>query len=394
MDKNFEDYYGILRIDQNASNAVIRKAYLDLVMKHHPDKNLGQTAKQLEFCKRIIKAYQVLSDPMQRKEYDRNYQDRKKRQQTNASQQGRGNKESHGSNSQKNGHFFRREVINKILVNKEDPIANRKKSLSHIIIIMHILLVNKEGMTGVVKMNGIETRLTYEGVPLILCSPQILLRLYYFITMDKNFEDYYDILGVDSKATNATIRKAFQILIKKNHPDKNPRQTASALDSCKRIIKAYKVLSDPLQRKEYDRNYQDRKKRQQSNGNQQGRGNKESHGSNSQKNGHSSGNQEKKKYEHRPKSEHKKENNHNGHSSTNQERSHQQNTGQQRRPNSEQKEKPKPHYNHNAHSSGNQGRHDWRRQDERDRNQSNFKNRDHAYYQESWQEDYDLPGIA
>jgi DnaJ-class molecular chaperone len=54
---------------RKASADVIRKAYLQLSMKNHPDKNPGDEAAKRRF-QQISEAYQVLSDPKLRSKYD------------------------------------------------------------------------------------------------------------------------------------------------------------------------------------------------------------------------------------------------------------------------------------------------------------------------------------
>ncbi|MDX1535840.1 MAG: DnaJ domain-containing protein [Candidatus Spechtbacterales bacterium] len=60
-----KDYYKVLGVDKSASQDEIKKAYRKLAHKHHPDRG-GQ---EDEF-KKINEAYQVLSDPKKRKQYD------------------------------------------------------------------------------------------------------------------------------------------------------------------------------------------------------------------------------------------------------------------------------------------------------------------------------------
>jgi molecular chaperone DnaJ len=60
-------------------------------------------------------------------------------------------------------------------------------------------------------------------------------------------KDYYKILGVDKKADNDAIKKAFRELSKKYHPD-----VGGSEEEFKEINEAYSVLSDPLKRKQYD----------------------------------------------------------------------------------------------------------------------------------------------
>src|SRR5688572_20331583 len=58
-------YYDILSVNKTAPPKEIKKAYRKLALQHHPDKG----GKEDDF-KEISKAYEVLSDPEQRKMYD------------------------------------------------------------------------------------------------------------------------------------------------------------------------------------------------------------------------------------------------------------------------------------------------------------------------------------
>jgi molecular chaperone DnaJ len=62
------DYYQVLQIQPNASAAEIKKAYRQLALKFHPDKNNSQLAAT-QFVL-INEAYAVLSNPAARRKYD------------------------------------------------------------------------------------------------------------------------------------------------------------------------------------------------------------------------------------------------------------------------------------------------------------------------------------
>lgn len=66
-----------------------------------------------------------------------------------------------------------------------------------------------------------------------------------------DYKDYYSVLGVDKKASQDDIKKAYRKLAVKFHPDKNP-ENKTAEEKFKDISEAYEVLKDPEKRKQYD----------------------------------------------------------------------------------------------------------------------------------------------
>jgi len=63
------DYYEVLGIGRNATEAEIKKAYRQAALKYHPDKNPGNKEAEERF-KEAAEAYAVLSDPEKRRLYD------------------------------------------------------------------------------------------------------------------------------------------------------------------------------------------------------------------------------------------------------------------------------------------------------------------------------------
>ncbi len=66
------DYYRLLRVDPNASQDQIHKAFRNLARQYHPDVNPGDEGAEEEF-KAISEAYDVLSDPDKRRVYDEHF---------------------------------------------------------------------------------------------------------------------------------------------------------------------------------------------------------------------------------------------------------------------------------------------------------------------------------
>ena len=64
-----ENFYDILGINVNSNSSEIKKAYRALSMKYHPDKNPGDNEAVGKFQK-LSEAYETLSDPVKKEEYD------------------------------------------------------------------------------------------------------------------------------------------------------------------------------------------------------------------------------------------------------------------------------------------------------------------------------------
>ncbi|HOT89005.1 MAG TPA: molecular chaperone DnaJ [Bacteroidales bacterium] len=63
------DYYEVLGVQKNASEAELKKAYRQMAIKYHPDKNPGDKASEEKF-KEAAEAYEVLSNPEKKQKYD------------------------------------------------------------------------------------------------------------------------------------------------------------------------------------------------------------------------------------------------------------------------------------------------------------------------------------
>lgn len=65
-----EDFYKLLGVDKNASEAEIKKSYRKMAMKYHPDRNKDKPEGAEQKFKEVKEAYEILSDPQKRAAYD------------------------------------------------------------------------------------------------------------------------------------------------------------------------------------------------------------------------------------------------------------------------------------------------------------------------------------
>jgi curved DNA-binding protein CbpA len=88
-----QTYYDVLELDRGASELEIKKSYRRLALQYHPDRNHSPTAK--EKFQLIGIAYETLSDPQSRKEYDNVLQF-----------SGGGGKSSGGAGARHDNHYY------------------------------------------------------------------------------------------------------------------------------------------------------------------------------------------------------------------------------------------------------------------------------------------------
>uniref|UniRef100_A0A8C9AHQ0 J domain-containing protein n=1 Tax=Prolemur simus TaxID=1328070 RepID=A0A8C9AHQ0_PROSS len=74
------NYYKVLGVPQNASSSDIKKAYHQLALQVHPDKNPENKEAAEEKFKQVAEAYAVLSDAKKRNDYDKSRGNHTKRE--------------------------------------------------------------------------------------------------------------------------------------------------------------------------------------------------------------------------------------------------------------------------------------------------------------------------
>lgn len=67
---NKRDYYEVLGVDKNASEADIKKAFKKMARKYHPDLNPDKKKEAEAKFKEVNEAYEVLSDAQKKAQYD------------------------------------------------------------------------------------------------------------------------------------------------------------------------------------------------------------------------------------------------------------------------------------------------------------------------------------
>jgi len=65
-----KDYYQILGVDKNAGDDAIKKAYKQMALKWHPDRNPNNTEAASKKFKEVSEAFEVLSDKNKKAVYD------------------------------------------------------------------------------------------------------------------------------------------------------------------------------------------------------------------------------------------------------------------------------------------------------------------------------------
>lgn len=151
-----KDYYGILEVNEKASQEIIEKAYKTLVKKYHPDLYSSVQKKDAEIkLKDINEAYHILSDNFLRSQYDLELQKERNRVQT-ASNETVENMQNRQQYQQNMTQQRNRNILNKESKKDQTEYVQNKNNVGTIFGIMDLvkeLWSNKPQRTEKRKMN-------------------------------------------------------------------------------------------------------------------------------------------------------------------------------------------------------------------------------------------------
>ena len=151
-----KDYYGILEVNEKASQEIIEKAYKTLVKKYHPDLYSSVQKKDAEIkLKDINEAYHILSDSFLRSQYDLELQKERNRVQT-ASNETVENMQNRQQYQQNMTQQRNRNILNKESKKDQTEYVQNKNNVGTIFGIMDLvkeLWSNKPQRTEKRKMN-------------------------------------------------------------------------------------------------------------------------------------------------------------------------------------------------------------------------------------------------
>ena len=129
-----KDYYELLEVSQNASDEVIARAYKVLAKKYHPDMNPENPAEAEEKFKEITEAYEILSDPDKKRDYDSklSYEKNKKREEANrtSNREQYNNSSSNTTNSNEVAYtdMYEENLVPKVDVDRLDQILKEHEN--------------------------------------------------------------------------------------------------------------------------------------------------------------------------------------------------------------------------------------------------------------------------
>lgn len=106
LDRNHGEYYETLGLGKNASEIEVKKAYRQLALKWHPDKNPDKKEEAEAKFKQIGEAYFVLSDTKKRQIYDKHGKDGVRRANEGRSYSQHSQRSSNGANDRTRFHHF------------------------------------------------------------------------------------------------------------------------------------------------------------------------------------------------------------------------------------------------------------------------------------------------
>lgn len=121
-----KNYYELLEVSEKASPEVIKKAYITLVKKYHPDLQSDDEKKSAEDkIKEINEAYEVLSDKAKKESYDRKLQmQRIKEEHYNTSSNSQNTSNNTYKNTNRTPNSNNKKIIIQNLIHKKELFIN------------------------------------------------------------------------------------------------------------------------------------------------------------------------------------------------------------------------------------------------------------------------------
>jgi len=93
----------------------------------------------------------------------------------------------------------------------------------------------------------------WHSFPLISLQFSVFIAPFHIVAAAEKRQDFYEVLGVDKKATKLQIKSAYRKLALKWHPDKHKDDKEKATETFRKIAEAYEVLNNEQSRAQWDK---------------------------------------------------------------------------------------------------------------------------------------------
>ncbi|XP_032586883.1 GATA zinc finger domain-containing protein 14-like [Drosophila mojavensis] len=285
MGSKFQDHYKTLQIGQKSTQSQIKSAYYKHIKIWHPDKNPGNK-HAVQMSKMINEAKRVLSDPALRREYDRTYinkqneQYREQGKQSHHSQKNTKSNYNHDQNNRQgttkddksNGRHYQNDSskssynrnYEKNHQNQDNQRDKQRehKEYQHDRNWNNHQQGNRDNKNWNSHQNGYRNQSSHQDdrnwnyYGHQQENRDHTNRNSYhngsqYQNADQDYTNLYETLGITKGATTKNIENAFRKLAAKYGSSDNPQ----VKQQFQKILGAYLVLTDPVLRANYDRQY-------------------------------------------------------------------------------------------------------------------------------------------